>query len=509
MNSKRKYKPDWAPYAFPQGEGSFADENDIRNSFFRFEPNNPVRQHGGAPIFVGEDGVYINDGTEMAVIFGETGSKKTRAIVAPTICLLAKSGESIVITDVKGELSGGTLSSKIMGVLEENGYNTVVLNFRDMNADCYNVLLRPYRLYKQGNTDAAMEEASNIISDLSSIYNNTRADPFWTQMASVFNVAVLKLIFEYATSEKEVNMLSLASYCNEDAAVNLANIIDMDNSQKDTAAMIMLRSVLSAPDKTRQSILASAAAFLQPFTNNESLSEMLGQNTFDPEDIYLKKTALFLVVPDEVGTYDRIVGIIIRQISEILVSAAYRNGGSLDRRVNFVLDEFCNISPGDGFIGRAMSAHRSRNIRYYIVCQGLRQLQDTYPIDFATILTNCRNIYYLNSSDRELLKYLSEGSGVTYETPDGSPKPLISIYDLQNLKKEKEYAECYVKSGNIQFVAQLPDIDQYDFLKNYNVTYPAPLKHRKKLKIYNSNIMVRDIRHRMAEENSIYKLTLE
>ena len=493
-----RYRSEWEPYSFPKSEGSFSSTDDIKANYFKIGHGDENYPYGGLPVLVDDDGIFINKETEMTLIFGETGSKKTRCLISPLICNLAKAGESMVIMDVKGELSGGALSPKIRGVLDENGYNTIFLNFRDLNADCFNILLIAYNLYKQGEIDRAMSEVSSIVNTLASVYNGTRADPFWTQMATAFLMAITFLVFETAPSDAEINMLTIASYTSEEAASNLLQLEALID-EKDSSIMTMLRSVLSAPEKTRQSILASAAAFLQVFLNNETLATMLGQNTFNLDGIHEEKTALFVILPDEVNTYDEIAGLIMKQISGFLVTAAYNNGGTLKRRVNFIYDEFCNIFSGDGCIGRALSTHRSRNIRYYLVCQGLEQLKTVHPRDYATILTNSKNIYYLNSSDRELLKYLSEGSGITYENMNEVAKPLISIYDLQTLKKSWENVECYIKSGNMQFVTKLPDIDQYKFLDKFNKTYTIPARTQKALKVYNSGDMLYDVRHKIRK----------
>ncbi len=490
--SQYKYEDQWTQYAFEKSGASFADSDEIKQAFTRFNTIQTPPKAAGLPVLCDAEDIYVNTDTEMSIIFGETGSKKTRCLIAPLICLLAEAGESMIITDVKGELSSGALSSKVRGVLEKNNYNTVFLNFRDLNCDSYNILEYAYRLYKNGETDKSMMEVSNIISTLGAVYTGTNSDPFWVQTASAYLLGVTLLVFAAAPSEREINMMTIASYNNDVATDNLSEM-EQYITDKDNAVMTMLKSVLSEPEKTRMSTIATAAGMLQSFLNNEALAKMMGQSSFDVSDIYKKKTALFVILPDEVNTYDKIAGIVMRQISAFLVSQAYELGGSLPRRVNFIYDEFCNIFAGDGSIGRALSTHRSRNIRYYLVCQGLEQLRLVHPKDSATILTNCKNIYYLNSSDRELLKYLSEGSGETYENPREVPKPLLSVYDLQTLEKTFDYAECYIKSGKIQFVTKLYDIDKYKSFESFKQKYSIPVKAQQELSVYNSGTMRYDI----------------
>ncbi len=491
-----KYYANWGKYAFPKSEGCLTSSKKIQQTFPGISLNAEKYKSGGLPLFVENDIAYVNNSTEMTAIFGETGSGKTRKLLAILLSILARSEESMCVLDVKGEFSGGSLSPVVRGELEKNGYDVKFIDFRELKSDCFNIFEIAYNLYKEGEIDKAMTEVSHIINTLASIYNGTKADPFWTQTATAYLMAIVFLVFETAPSKEYINMLTIASYASEEACSNMQEIQALIK-EKDSSIMTMLKSVLSEPEKTRMSTLASAAAFMQSFLNNETLSRMLGQSTINLDDIYKKKTCLFIILPDEHSTYDQIAGLVMQQISSYLVSAAYKLGGKLPRRVNFIYDEFCNIFSMDGTIGRALSTHRSRDIRYYITAQGLGQLQSVAPRDYETILSNCKNIYFLNSSDRGLLKYLSEGSGISYENENEVPRPLLSIYDLQSLEKTWDYAECYVKSGDMQFVTKFPDIDCYKHLSKYKERYPVPEKKQKKIKVYDSYDMLYDLKNKI------------
>ena len=45
---------------------------------------------------------YVNNGDDHTLIFGSTGSKKTRTCVLPFVNVALKAGESVVCTDPKG-----------------------------------------------------------------------------------------------------------------------------------------------------------------------------------------------------------------------------------------------------------------------------------------------------------------------------------------------------------------------------------------------------------------------
>ena len=258
----------------------------------------------------------------MNIIFGATGSKKSRVLVAPYICTCAQAGESMIIPDIKGELSQGVLSPYIRGGLDANKYNVRVINFRDFNCDGINILLEPYYLYREGNRDEAMSEVNKIINALASIYHGSNADPFWEKTAVQYLMGVIILMYELCDEPDKINMLSLASYTNEDSCDNMKCVVE--HIHYDNNIMTMLRSVVSEPDKTRMSTLAIVNSFFSDFIINEKLLKMLSINTFEFKEIYQEKTALFLIIPDETDAFKGIVGLLLSQISSFLVREAYK-----------------------------------------------------------------------------------------------------------------------------------------------------------------------------------------
>ena len=50
-----------------------------------------------------------------------------------------------------------------MPTLKENGYKTYLINYKDaLNSNGFNPLIVPYKLYKSGNKDLAIDEINNI-----------------------------------------------------------------------------------------------------------------------------------------------------------------------------------------------------------------------------------------------------------------------------------------------------------------------------------------------------------
>ena len=500
------YEADWRQYAFPPQVSGFARESQLEDRYtpVTLAPGISL-EAGGLPVC--SDGVraILNTENEHSLIYGSTASKKTRTLMVPLIGILAQARESMIIMDIKGELSDGTTFPQIRGALAENGYDCRFFNLRDMDGDGFNLLLEPYRLYRAGHRDDAIRMCNDIADALAGVYRGTKADPFWELTAKLYLVSVTILIFELCRDVNKINMLTLASYTDWDSCEDMrriANLIQTENN-----IMTMLRSVTSEPEKTRMSTLATVNSMLTNFLTNEKLLKMLSNSTFDLHDISKKPTALFIILPDEVDTYAGIAGLMLQQISATLVRDAYINGGKLPRRVNFLCDEFCNYHiPG---MMRSISAHRSRNIRWYLVCQSRKQLEACYPQEADTISANCSNIYFLNSPELELLEYLSRRAGHTTVTRDGNPEPILTVADLQSLKKGWTHTDVYFTSGNLHYVSPMPDISQYRFLDSYRESLPLPRRTFPQPPLYGSGAMLRDVRAlRRAHEAKLEGSTL-
>ena len=129
---------------------------------------------GGIPIYNNGKEVWIDTGGYHNMIIGSTGSGKSQSISFPFINVMAKAGESMIVTDPKGELYEGTAKE-----LEKRGYNIVLLNFRDPDKGSgWNPFTIPYQLYKDGNKEYYQVcyylADENVINREFNVYDNIK-----------------------------------------------------------------------------------------------------------------------------------------------------------------------------------------------------------------------------------------------------------------------------------------------------------------------------------------------
>lgn len=448
----------YGKYVNNNQETRWATIEEIQNSGSYINLSDEDYGASGLPLISNGREAYVDNKDTHTLIFGATGSKKTRLFCMPMINMFAKAGESFIVTDPKGELYDRT-----SGLVESKGYKTVVLNFRNIGyGDMWNPLALPYELYHSGNRESGISMLNDFVTTIASPIASNTKDSFWPEMASAYALANLLLLMEAAKKE-EVNVASLSRLCSLNSERWLAKLVE--NMSEETIAGMNYKGVMSSMEGTKRSILVSLYGMVRIFNIQPNLTRMLSGNTVDIRKFGREKTAVYIIVPDEKTTYHFLVTSFIKQAYEILISEAQKEEGfKLPVRVNFVLDEFCNL-PKIPDMPAMISAARSRNMRYYLVAQSMHQLKGKYGEDADTIKGNCDNWVFLTSKELSLLNEISDLCGSVYST-DKHNRKLISVSELQRFDKEK--GETLIMHGRqYPIITDMADIDSYEAFKGY------------------------------------------
>ena len=419
-----------------KGYSRWAKEKEIQNEEFVEEVNihDKVVKAAGVPLMVKNDRLWVDNGEYHTLVIGSTGSGKTQTVVFPTVKVLARKGESMIITDPKGEIY-----HKTANMLKDRGYQILILNFRNpQNGNAWNPMAMPYKLYKEGNQDKANELLDDLALNI--LYDeNNKADPFWEKTAADYFSGIALGLFEDAKPDEiNINSISLATTQGEEKFGSSTYIKEyFGEKDPNSPAAIDASSTIMAPDDTKDSILSVFKQKIKLFASRVNLSEMLSYSDIDLESIGRKKTAVFIVIQDEKKTYHALATIFLKQVYETLirVAAEYPNG-KLPVRTNFILDEFPNMPPLKDCT-TMITASRSRDIRFTIIIQNFAQLNQVYgEHDAETIRGNCGNTIYLITSELKALEEISKLCGEQKSKKDDktASTPLVTISDLQKLK---------------------------------------------------------------------------
>jgi len=418
------------------GYSRWSKDKEIKESsnVVKVNPTQKELTAAGIPLINNGKEIWVDNGSYHNLVIGSTGSGKSESLVFPMVNLLAKKGESMIITDPKGEIYRKTAKN-----LEERGYKIILLNFREPNrGNAWNPLALPYQYYKEGNTDKSTEllddVALNILYDPSSKGDSD----FWEKGAADYFSGLALGLFQDA-NEKEVNLNSInyMSTVGEERYATSNFIKEYFNLKgPDSNAYMFASTTINAPNDTKGGLLSTFRQKIRSFSTRENLSEMLSHSDFDMRDIGKGKTAVFMVIHDEKKTYHSLMTIFIKQCYETLIDVAQQNGGKLQYRTNFILDEFANMPPLKD-VDSMVSAARSRDIRFTFIIQNFAQLNDVYGEEVAQVIKgNCGNLIYLISTELKALEEISKmcGEVKSKDKDKTASTPLVTVSDLQKLK---------------------------------------------------------------------------
>jgi type IV secretion system protein VirD4 len=431
-----------------------ASVEEITKSLYRITKENTNPDFGGLPLFADDNAVYVEKDDAHTLVYGLTGSKKTRLIGMPALRLYAMARESFIASDPKGELYKKTYS-----LLMERDYKIIVLNLRDpLHSNVWNPLRIPYLQYNNGQKDKAIEFVLDLANTITNNGHSSN-DPYWEMSGANMLAGLILILFEYA-KENEVNFKSLRALRTEAFKIDINGkpyIQDnfLQHIDKFSYICSLLSGTAEVTENTRSCIISIFDHAMCTFFCQDNLIDMLSGSDFDMREIGKTKTAVFLITPDENTVYNKLISVFIKQCyGELLREAENHPNNRLPVRVNYLLDEFANL-PAIPDFPAMITASRSRNIRFNLFIQSQNQLVDRYGYHAQTIKGNCENWVFLHSRDYSLLNEIVCLSGMK-----NLEIPLVSASILQTLDKEK--GEAFVLNKRLfPYIAELWDIDKY------------------------------------------------
>lgn len=482
------------------GYARWSTDKEIKNdtNIAKVDPKADTLNAAGIPLINNGKEIWVDNGEYHNLVIGSTGSGKTQTIVKPMVNLLAKKGESMIITDPKGEIYKYAATA-----LKERGYKIIVLNFREpAHGNAWNPLTLPYRYYKEGNTDKSTEllddVALNILYDQSK--KNSDSD-FWEKSAAdYFSGLALGLFYDAQEKEVNLNSINYMSSVGEERYATSNYIKEYFNLKgAESSPYIFASNTINAPNETKGGILSTFRQKIRLFSSRESLSEMLAYSDFNMQDIGREKTAVFMIIHDEKKTYHSLMTIFIKQCYETLIDVAQENGGKLPFRTNFILDEFANMPPLKD-VDSMVSAARSRDIRFTFIIQNFAQLNDVYGKEVGEIIKgNCGNLVYLISTELAALEEISKmcGEVKSKEKDKTASTPLVTVSDLQKLKL---FEAIIIRLRKNPFKTKL----EPDFKMDWGMTReeaPYPNREIKKIELFDLKKFVTEEKRKQMMNN--------
>lgn len=413
-------------------------------------------------------------GNRNLILIGPPGSGKSFGYVRTAVFQSIVRGESVVVTDPKGEIH-----NDMRKLLESRGYKVKVFNLINLDLsnawDCVQEIYDPIT----GNIDD-----QRVITFCKTVIANTgggansKGDPFWeSSEENLFRVAVsycayireksLIEIYErrakelltqlpYITREDEQSLIEIVknpesamvdrrrvveylahsfygdeegdrklSEWEEDAPTcNISDIYDallhndLDKWEANFKYVPLSHPAASAwavfkgmGERVQPNIVGGLNTRLQLFMTYK-VRRVISNDDICLANLGAEKTALFLIISDDNASMQLLSSLLLSFLFKDLKEAFDAVGGEGRIPVNVVADELANTGVWPNF-EKTIATARSRKIAVSLILQSLPQLTQLYGEENAeTIIGCCNTMLVLGCNDKYTAEYISDKSGI-------------------------------------------------------------------------------------------------
>lgn len=413
-------------------------------------------------------------GNRNLILIGPPGSGKSFGYVRTAVFQSIVRGESVVVTDPKGEIH-----NDMRKLLQSRGYKVKVFNLINLDLsnawDCVQEIYDPIT----GNIDD-----QRVITFCKTVIANTgggansKGDPFWeSSEENLFRVAVsycayireksLIEIYErrakelltqlpYITREDEQSLIEIVknpesamvdrrrvveylahsfygdeegdrklSEWEEDAPTcNISDIYDallhndLDKWEANFKYVPLSHPAASAwavfkgmGERVQPNIVGGLNTRLQLFMTYK-VRRVISNDDIRLANLGAEKTALFLIISDDNASMQLLSSLLLSFLFKDLKEAFDAVGGEGRIPVNVVADELANTGVWPNF-EKTIATARSRKIAVSLILQSLPQLTQLYGEENAeTIIGCCNTMLVLGCNDKYTAEYISDKSGI-------------------------------------------------------------------------------------------------
>ena len=401
------------------------------------------------------------------LMIGASGVGKTAFFLYPNLEYACASGMSFFASDTKGDLA------RNYGAIARDcyGYQVAVVDLRNpTRSDGYNLLtlINHYMdvCRKDPTNLAARAKAEKYAKILSKTIINPDGENFaqnqyFYDAAEGVLTAVTLLLAEYLPPKRihgelreRRHIVSVFKLVQELIAPSILPgknefQLLMDRLPEEHKAKWFSGSALTAAEQSMASVMSTVLSRLNTFLDSELEQVLCFDSAIDAESFASKRSAIFLILPEEDATKNFMAGLMIQTLSRELFSVADEHDGKLPNRVVFFCDELGTMPAFD--ILPLFSAGRSRRLTLVPIIQSLAQLEKNYGKEGAEILTdNCQDTIFggfaPNSQTAEVLSKalgsrtvmsgsISRGKNDTSQSLQMIERPLMTPDELKSIPK--------------------------------------------------------------------------
>lgn len=357
---------------------------------------------------------YLLTADEHSLIIGSTGSRKTSNVILPSIGVLGMAGESLIVTDPKGELvqtTGEWLRDRGYQVIRHD-YRVPSLGQRSNPMDSVVEAFHPYPNASGETPDPDWITASQRAAQLATALVGDQVGsegPMWRDWSRDLIAASICAVADWADLESR-NLASVAHLITGEQEPEFLDHF-FGRFPADHPARIAYASIRNSRAENRASILSTTGSKVGLFRQG-AIAWMTAHSDYALADVGRRKMAIFLVFPPNDSTFHSLITIYLHQMLRALSDLAFRSSGRrLPIRVNGILDEFGSF-PSIPDFEKTLATCRSEGIRMNLVIQSYKQLATAYPNGRdGTLQDNCNTTVFLSTNDIETAQRISNRLG--------------------------------------------------------------------------------------------------
>ena len=401
------------------------------------------------------------------LMIGASGVGKTAFFLYPNLEYACASGMSFFASDTKGDLA------RNYGAIARDcyGYQVAVVDLRNpTRSDGYNLLtlINHYMdvCRKDPTNLAARAKAEKYAKILSKTIINPDGENFaqnqyFYDAAEGVLTAVTLLLAEYLPPKRihgelreRRHIVSVFKLVQELIAPSILPgknefQLLMDRLPEEHKAKWFSGSALTAAEQSMASVMSTVLSRLNTFLDSELEQVLCFDSAIDAESFASKRSAIFLILPEEDATKNFMAGLMIQTLSRELFSVADEHDGKLPNRVVFFCDELGTMPAFD--ILPLFSAGRSRRLTLVPIIQSIAQIEKNYGKEGAEIIMdNVQDTIFggfaPNSQTAEVLSKalgsrtvmsgsISRGKDDTSQSLQMIERPLMTPDELKSIPK--------------------------------------------------------------------------
>ncbi|MBU0694212.1 MAG: type IV secretory system conjugative DNA transfer family protein [Candidatus Omnitrophica bacterium] len=408
----------------------------------------------------------LKDSFNHLALISRTGGGKTTSYVIPNIFKLAKENNSMIITDISGELYENT-----SGYLAKNGYTIYVLNPEDLSESIgYNPLY-----YATDSTK--IDELAGLL--VSSSKDSIGKDSFWDNGAKSF-ISILIRVLMSTRDYRYINLANVRYLINNYGSDGKA-LDKLVHEYADDKTYYEFRGFIKGNPQTVLSMVSTANIALSAIGINDNLEKLTTNHSIDFNKIREEKSAIYIKIPGQKQKqYSFLLNTFYHQFfSQMMEKLPTKR----DLPIFCLLDEFGNMNLPN--FETTVTTIRKYNISLSLIFQDMTQIEQKYGISNASTILNggISSKLFFNGADLSTTEMLSKILGSREKiTPDPNGNFHFKdkrVMEASEIRTMKDNEALFIMGNKQPLIIKFKPFYEDFMFKRYAQT--APYKSNSKM----------------------------